>query len=662
MTIGTATDPSSGNCTISKSRIDWASVGRNHIATAYTEDVAQYWEGCEMARIWVAARAFLPLLCAVAAMLLPQTLFGAQTPSMENRNGCLVGVSCAAQSPAKSISEPPAPGAPLTLAIADSLADDRAMIEAILAMNPNVRVSPTKEDADYLIARYPDFPDILILIRNEELFGGNLDRPLLFDSSDEGIAKMYDLFATAGFPVGYRLPLVAGSISDASLADQLNLELGQIILARRLLFLRGKSQQDVGYEIVRDDCRGVEPSKICVPSQTLLIHNKSSLPQYVAIGHVDPHNMSFYLSQNLPKQFSLNPGESRTFPYVEDDQYTVIISANEPIDLDIVEISKRTAPDLPRAWNISVIQPPIGTATYGGGGGVVISLFAAPWQAQLYSTDSGTPASLRANATLGKVAWAQYEKRHRCGGSVIGLDDNKRYIVLTAAHCVAGEPFAGPVLRQNALKFRRVRLGTLDLTKGGTTYAIDSIVVHKGYVAGEHDNDIAILRIRPDSSTLSQNAKSVRPIAVATSQPTATTRVKWYGWGFMEATEGIVTRITSNNVVQRNPSQLHEGRMQLIDQKTCSKRGGYGKVTDFMLCAVTPLKSRVEVFTCQGDSGGPIVATQNGKTMQVGIVSWAVGCGAKGKPSVSVNVARYQSWIKEAKTKFVSGKSVEYSK
>jgi len=637
-------------------------VGRNHIATAHTEDVAQYWEGCEMATIWIASRAFLPLLCAVATMLLPQTLFGAQAHSMENLEGCIVSVSCVAQSPAESISQPPAPGAPLTLAIADSLAEDRAMIEAMLAMNPNVRVSLTKEDADFLIARYPDFPDILILIRNDKLSGGNLDRPLLFGSSDEGIARMYDLYAKASFPDGYRLPLVAGSISDASLPDQLNLELGQIILARRLLFVRGKSQQDVVYEIVRDDCQGVEPSKICVPSQTLFIHNKSSLLQNVAIGHIDPHNMSFYLSQNLPKQFSLNPGESRYFPYVEDDQYTVIISADEPIDLDIVEISKRTAPDRPRTWNKSVIQTPKGDATIGGGGGVVISLFAAPWQAQLYSTDSGTPASLRANATLGKVAWAQYEKTHRCGGSVIGLDDNKRYIVLTAAHCVAGEPFDGPVLRQNALKFRRVRLGTLDLTKGGTTYAIDSIVVHKGYVAGKQNNDIAILRIRPDSSTLSQNAKSVRPIALATTQPTPTTRVKWYGWGFMEATEGRVTRITSNNIVQRNPSKLHEGKNPPKEPKTIRQPGRYGKVTDFMLCAVTPLKSRVEVFTCQGDSGGPIVSTQNGRTMQVGIVSWAVGCGVKGKPSVSVNVARYQSWIKEAKTKFVSGKSIVYSK
>ncbi|WP_373476102.1 serine protease [Sphingorhabdus sp.] len=615
-----------------------------------------------MAWIWMVRRAFLPLMRALTAMLLPQVLFGAQKLDMENLEGCVVGANCVAQSRAESISEPPAPSGPLTVAIADSLAGDRAMIEAMLAINPNVRVSPKKDDADYLVARYPDFPDILILMPIHRMADSSQYQRQLFDSSDEGIAKLYELYATASFPGGYRLPLVVGSISDASLPDQLNLELGQILLARRLLFWRGKSQTDVGYETVYHDCQGVELSEACVPSQTLMIHNKSSSAQNVALGLIDPHNMSFYLSKNLPKQFSLNPGESRSFPYVEDDQYTVIISANEPIDLNIVAISKQTPPELPRAWNISVIIPPKRTATVGGGGGVVISLFTAPWQAQLYSTDSGTPASLRANATLGKVAWAQYEKAHRCGGSVIGLDENKRYIVLTAAHCVAGEPFAGPVLRQNALKFRRVRLGTLDLTKGGTTYAIDSIVVHKGYVAGQQYNDIALLRIRPDSSTLSQNAKSVRPITLATSQPIATTGVKWYGWGFMEATEGRVTRMTSNNVVQRNPSQLHEGRMQLIDQKTCSKRGGYGKVTDFMLCAVTPLKSKVEVFTCQGDSGGPITSTQNGKVMQVGIVSWAVGCGVKGKPSVSVNVARYRSWIKEAQTKFVSGKSVEYSK
>ena len=595
-------------------------------------------------------------------MLLPQTLFGAQNFDVGHLEGCIVGTNCVAPSRSAPLSEPSQPSEPLTVAIADSLAEDRAMIETMLAINPNVQVSPTKEDADYLIARYPDFPDILILIRSDEFSGGNLDRPSLFDSSDDGIARMYDLYAKASFPGGYSLPLVVGSLSDASLPEQLNRELDQIILARRLLFWREESPTDVGYEIVYQDCQELELSKTCVPSLTLIIQNKASSVQNVAIGLINPNNMNFYPSQNLPKQFLLNPGESRSLPYVNDDQYIVIISSKEPIDLNLVANSKGTMSDRPRAWSISVLIPPKRSATIGGGGSAILSLFAAPWQAQLYSTDAGTPASLRASAALGKVAWAQYEKTHRCGGSVIGVDDNKRYVVLTAAHCVAGEPFAGPVLRQNALKFRRVRLGTLDLTQGGTTYAIDSIVVHKGYVAGKQDNDIALLRIRPDSSTLPQNAKSVRPIAVATNQPTATTGVKWYGWGFMEATEGRVTRITSNNVVQRNPSRLHEGKMQLIDQKTCSKRGGYGKVTDFMLCAVTPLKSNVEVFTCQGDSGGPIVSTQNGRIMQVGIVSWAVGCGVKGKPSVSVNVAKYRAWINEAQTKFVSGKSVEYAK
>lgn len=602
----------------------------------------------------------LTAMLLMSAFLQPRTLLGAQQLAAENLEGCIIGDDCTAE----SVAEAPLSNAYVAVAFADSLEEDRATIEAMLATNPDVRVSPLKEQADYLIARYPDFPQTLVLIPNRELF--NYDGLGLrhYDGSDERIVRMYQRFASARYVSSYQLPVVVGSLDDASLAEELNSELQQILWARRLLAFRGKPRTNVDADLHYSDCSAATEVERCEPTNALIVRNKMPILQHVALVRIDQYSLRFHASNSPVTQFTLNPGASRSFSDQGAGQHIAIISSDRPLDLDLLASRDGGLSDIPQAWNISVLSTGVRYSPRGGGGKAVASLFAAPWQVQLYSTDSNPPASLRASAALGKVAWAQHEKTHRCGGSVIG-QDRDRYIVLTAAHCVAGEPFAGPVMRQNALKFRRVKLGTLNLRYGGTTYAIDSIVVHKDYKAGSQLNDIALLRIKPDASTLAQNTKSVRPISPAARPPAPSVKVKWYGWGFMEETEGPVARITSNNVVQRNPAELHEGEMQLIDRQTCSKRAGYGKVTDFMLCAVTPSNSDAarrgeHVFTCQGDSGGPITGIENGKTVQVGIVSWAVGCGAKDNPSVSVNVAKYQSWITIAKTKFEAGKSVTH--
>ncbi len=599
-------------------------------------------------------------LILMAALLLPQASFGAQQLAEENLEGCIIGDDCTAE----SVAETSLSNEYVAVAFADSIAGDRATIEALLATNPNVRVSTSKEQADYLIARYPDFPQTLVLIPNRELFNYDNAGARHYDGSNERIVKMYQRFASARYVSSYQLPVVVGSLDDVSLASALNGELQQILLARRFLAFRGKPSRNVDADLLYNDCSAATEAEACDPTNALVIRNKLPTVQHVALVRIDQYSLRFHASNSPVTQFTLNPGASRSFPDQRPGQHIAIISSDQPLDLDLLASRDGGVADIPQVWNISVLSTRVRSSQMGGGGKAVASLFAAPWQVQLYSTDSNTPASLRASAALGKVAWAQHEKTHRCGGSVIGQDGD-RYIVLTAAHCVAGEPFAGPVLRQNALKFRRVKLGTLNLRYGGTTYAIDSIVVHKDYKAGSQLNDIALLRIKPDASTLAQNTKTVRPITPAARPPGAPARVKWYGWGFMEETEGHVARITSNNEVQRNPADLHEGEMQLIDRQTCSKRAGYGKVTDFMLCAITPTDSAAarrgeHVFTCQGDSGGPITGIEGGKTVQVGIVSWAVGCGAKDNPSVSVNVAKYQSWITIAKTKFESGKSVTH--
>jgi hypothetical protein len=145
-----------------------------------------------------------------------------------------------------------------------------------------------------------------------------------------------------------------------------------------------------------------------------------------------------------------------------------------------------------------------------------------------------------------------------------------------------------------------------------------------------------------------------------------------------------VNQDNSGNI-QRNSSDLLVGDLTILDWNECKELQVYDRnnilvygvgLDEKMICAVTDKTSAENngtnrIFSCRGDSGGPVIEEiwqdeSDGRQKlvgkrQVGIVSWAYGCGSKDEeneienPSVFVDVAQYVTWINSAKKRFVSG-------
>lgn len=62
-------------------------------------------------------------------------------------------------------------------------------------------------------------------------------------------------------------------------------------------------------------------------------------------------------------------------------------------------------------------------------------------------------------------------------------------------------------------------------------------------------------------------------------------------------------------------------------------------------CPMNQFRSCHLFLFLQGDSGGPMVCEFNKTWVQVGIVSWGLGCGRIGYPGIYTEVSYYRDWI-----------------
>jgi secreted trypsin-like serine protease len=199
-----------------------------------------------------------------------------------------------------------------------------------------------------------------------------------------------------------------------------------------------------------------------------------------------------------------------------------------------------------------------------------------------------------------------------CGGALY-----TQQIVLTAAHCVNG---TGPNTSITATA------GVVDLQSTSGRVQVRSTYVYRAPGYNGDGKDWALIKLAQPI-----NLPTLK-IATTTQYNTGTFTVA--GWG--AATQG--------GAQQR---YLLKATVPFVSDATCRSYSGYsGLIASEEICAGYAAGG---VDTCQGDSGGPMFRRDaNNAWIQVGIVSWGIGCAKPNAPGVYTEVSTFASAIASA--------------
>ena len=254
---------------------------------------------------------------------------------------------------------------------------------------------------------------------------------------------------------------------------------------------------------------------------------------------------------------------------------------------------------------------------------------------------------------------------HECGATMISPE-----WALTAGHCVEGieiesdgraAQYFPDATGEKMQRFGPVMLvvgrGDLMEIPRSAVFPIQDIVFHPDYVPGapEQGNDLALLHIE---------GKWTGPVAkldglsgiVADLSEAASPQTFVAGYGKMGEGARNQSGVSRGGRHVSAPSLiLQEGMVPPVDIALCKQRvtdliATYG-MSDLLagvsVDPVTQICAGVgDVDSCQGDSGGPLMLrTEGDAPVQIGVVSWGLGCARPESPGIYMRVSAYADWI-----------------
>jgi len=218
------------------------------------------------------------------------------------------------------------------------------------------------------------------------------------------------------------------------------------------------------------------------------------------------------------------------------------------------------------------------------------------WQVGLKSTASGRP-------------W--------CGGMLIAPE-----WVLTAAHCLSGEPQRGVYVVAGEYNLR---------SRSGNEQTIRSAkwINHPQYNELTSAWDLGLVKLEAPM----QMNSCVGTVCLPTTDVAPGTKCMISGWGTLSSGGS-------------SPTILQEAAVTTLSNEQCMSTGyGSNDITDDMLCAQGRNSDGQVTDACQGDSGGPLVCESSGTWTLYGATSWGYGCASATFPGVWSRVHESLDWI-----------------